>query len=31
MPVFILDIIFVVIGAAAFAGTALYLSACANL
>jgi hypothetical protein len=31
MPVFILDFVFAVIGAAAFAGTALYLNACANL
>jgi hypothetical protein len=31
MPVFILDLVFVAVGAAAFAGTALYLSACASL
>ena len=31
MPVFLLDLIFVAIGVAAFAITALYLGACDNL
>lgn len=31
MPVFILDIIYLGIGAVAFAATALYLEACTNL
>ena len=31
MPVFFLDLIYVAIGTAAFAITALYLSACDNL
>jgi len=31
MPVFVLDIVYVAIGAAAFVATALYLEACVNL